>query len=106
MAMSYLFQFLDKSALGFTAILTLREDLHLSGLDYSWAGGIYYVGYLVASYPAAWLLVSTADIPTNHLCHSRLTTRVAIVDPHTGRQDDRFLHVRSHSTTSFTDDNH
>lgn len=58
MAMSYLFQFLDKSALGFTAILTLREDLHLSGLDYSWAGGIYYVGYLVASYPAAWLLVS------------------------------------------------
>lgn len=57
MALSYLFQFLDKSALGFTAIMSLRSDLSVSGSQYSWASGIYYFGYLGASYPVAWLLV-------------------------------------------------
>jgi MFS family permease len=57
MAFSYLFQFLDKSALGYTAIMGLRTDLHLSGEEYSWSSGIYYIGYLVASYPAAMLMV-------------------------------------------------
>ncbi|KXJ87119.1 major facilitator superfamily domain-containing protein [Microdochium bolleyi] len=76
MAMSYLFQFLDKSALGYTAILTLREDLGLSGLDYSWAGGIYYVGYLVASYPAAWLMIRT---PVGKMIASSITVWGAIL---------------------------
>ncbi|OAQ60043.1 major facilitator superfamily transporter [Pochonia chlamydosporia 170] len=57
MAFSYLFQFLDKSALGFTAIMGIRTDLHLTGKEYSWSSGIYYFGYLVASYPAAMLMV-------------------------------------------------
>lgn len=57
MALSYLFQFLDKSALGFTAIMGLRTDLRLTGDEYSWSSGIYYFGYLVASYPAAMLMV-------------------------------------------------
>lgn len=59
MVVSYLFQFLDKSALSYTAIMTLRTDLKLSGTEYSWASGIYYVGYLVASYPAAWIMTRT-----------------------------------------------
>ncbi|KID73647.1 uncharacterized protein G6M90_00g002380 [Metarhizium brunneum] len=57
MALSYLFQFLDKSALGFTAIMGLLTDLRLTGEEYSWSSGIYYFGYLVASYPAAMLMV-------------------------------------------------
>ncbi|KAK3191320.1 hypothetical protein K4F52_002530 [Lecanicillium sp. MT-2017a] len=57
MAFSYFFQFLDKSALGFTAIMGLRADLHLTGSEYSWSSGIYYFGYLVASYPAAMVMV-------------------------------------------------
>lgn len=57
MGLSYLFQFLDKAALGFTSIMGLPEDLNLKGQEYSWAGAIYYVGYLVASYPAGLLLV-------------------------------------------------
>ncbi|KAL4816222.1 major facilitator superfamily domain-containing protein [Aspergillus spinulosporus] len=57
MAVSYMFQFLDKSAMSFTAILGLEEDLHLEGTDYSWASSIYYFGYLTASYPAAILLL-------------------------------------------------
>lgn len=57
MAMSYLFQFLDKSALGYTAIMGIREDLGLTGQDYSWSSSIYYFGYLIASYPAGVIMV-------------------------------------------------
>ncbi|KAJ5764585.1 MFS allantoate transporter [Penicillium manginii] len=57
MALSYLFQYLDKSALASTAIMGLREDLNLTGEEYSWSSGIYYFGYLVASYPAGVLMV-------------------------------------------------
>ncbi|KAJ3549022.1 hypothetical protein NM208_g722 [Fusarium decemcellulare] len=57
MAISYLFQFLDKSALSFTAILGLRTDLHLTGSDYSWASSVYYFGYLVASYAAGVMMI-------------------------------------------------
>ncbi|KAL2831686.1 major facilitator superfamily domain-containing protein [Aspergillus cavernicola] len=57
MAISYMFQFLDKSAMSFTAILGLQDDLHLQGDDYSWASSIYYFGYLAASYVTAVLLV-------------------------------------------------
>ncbi|OMP86146.1 putative transporter [Diplodia seriata] len=57
LAISYMFQFLDKQAMGYTAILDLRTDLHLSGPAYSWAGSIFYFGYLAASWPVAALLV-------------------------------------------------
>lgn len=57
LAFSYLFQFLDKSALGFTAVMGLRSDLSLVGQQFSWASGIYYFGFLVASYPAGMIMV-------------------------------------------------
>lgn len=57
MAFSYLFQYLDKSALGSVAIMGIFEDLKLTGEEYSWSNGIYYFGYLVASYPAGVLMV-------------------------------------------------
>ena len=57
MGLSYMFQFLDKSALGYTAIMGLQTDLSMTGEQYSWASGIYYFGYLDASYTAAALMV-------------------------------------------------
>lgn len=57
MAVSYMFQFLDKSALSYTAIMGLRTDLELSGSGYSWASSIYYFGYLIASYVAGVIMV-------------------------------------------------
>ncbi|CEJ80412.1 hypothetical protein VHEMI00594 [[Torrubiella] hemipterigena] len=57
MALSYFFQFVDKTALGSTAVLGLRDDLNLSGQDYSWANSIYYFGYLVATGPFAMVMV-------------------------------------------------
>ncbi|KAL1900572.1 hypothetical protein Sste5346_002295 [Sporothrix stenoceras] len=57
MLFSYLFQTLDKSALSYSSIMGLETDLHLTGLTYSWASSIYYLGYLVFSYPASYLIV-------------------------------------------------
>ncbi|KAK7403324.1 hypothetical protein QQX98_010913 [Neonectria punicea] len=57
MAISYMFQFLDKSALSYTAIMGLREDLELQGTDYSWATSTYYFGYMIASYVAGVAMV-------------------------------------------------
>ncbi|KAL4808353.1 major facilitator superfamily domain-containing protein [Aspergillus unguis] len=48
---SYGLQYLDKTSLSYSAILGLRTDLNLQGQEYSWASGIFYIGYLAASYP-------------------------------------------------------
>jgi hypothetical protein len=54
---SYLFQYLDKQAMAYSAILGLRTDLNLVGQDYSWASSIFYFGYLSASGIVAALIV-------------------------------------------------
>ncbi|GKU07219.1 dal5-allantoate and ureidosuccinate permease [Fusarium langsethiae] len=48
---SYGLQYLDKTSLAYSAILGLREDLELVGQQFSWASSVFYIGYLVASYP-------------------------------------------------------
>ncbi|KAH6976884.1 major facilitator superfamily domain-containing protein [Ilyonectria destructans] len=57
LAISYMLQYLDKSAMGYTAIIGLRDDLNLVGQDYSWASSFFYFGYLAGSAPAAFLIV-------------------------------------------------
>ena len=76
MAVSYMFQFLDKSAMSFSSILGLEDDLNLQGEDYSWASSIYYFGYLAASYLAAVLLVRFAvgKLISTSMCVYRILT--------------------------------
>ncbi|KUJ21321.1 MFS general substrate transporter [Mollisia scopiformis] len=57
LALSYLFQFLDKTAMSYTSILGLRTDLHLIGQEYSWASSVFFFGYMAFSYPASILMV-------------------------------------------------
>jgi hypothetical protein len=57
LAISYVFQFLDKTALSYTSILGLRIDLHLVSHDYSWASGMFFFGYMLLSYPASILMI-------------------------------------------------
>lgn len=78
MAVSYMFQYLDKTALSFTAIMGLRDDLHLSGSDFSWASSIYYFGYLVASYPVGMLMVRWKVGKTIALSMSALETPILL----------------------------
>ncbi|KAJ4168957.1 hypothetical protein NW754_010889 [Fusarium falciforme] len=73
---SYLFQTLDKQALGFSAIMGLEEDLNLSGSQYSWASSIYYFGYLAFSYPASYLIVK---LPLGKLIASACTMWGAVL---------------------------
>ncbi|KAJ5698514.1 hypothetical protein N7462_000519 [Penicillium macrosclerotiorum] len=57
MLIAYMMAFLDKQTLNYTALMGIREDLHLVGTQYSWTSGIFYFGYLVFSYPASLLMI-------------------------------------------------
>ncbi|KIV88961.1 hypothetical protein PV10_08585 [Exophiala mesophila] len=50
---SYTLQFLDKTTLGYAAVLGLPEGTGLVGNQYSWASSAFYYGFMVASYPAS-----------------------------------------------------
>ncbi|KAF3022430.1 hypothetical protein E8E14_007202 [Neopestalotiopsis sp. 37M] len=54
---AYMLQFLDKTALGYTAIFGIQESLSINGVQYSWASSAFYFGYLVASYPTSLCFV-------------------------------------------------
>ena len=47
----YMFSFMNKSALGNTAILGIKTDTHLNDTEYNWLGTIYYISYMVFMYP-------------------------------------------------------
>ncbi|KAL2830795.1 MFS general substrate transporter [Aspergillus cavernicola] len=57
LVVSYMLQYLDKSTMSNAAILGLRDDLHLTGNEYSWASSVFNFGYLAASGPIALLMV-------------------------------------------------
>jgi hypothetical protein len=46
----------DKVIISNAAIYGMTADAHLVGNQYSWVGSIFYFGYLVAEYPAAFLI--------------------------------------------------
>lgn len=54
MVFAYMLAFLDKQALGYTALMGIREDLHLVGSQYNWSSSIFYFGYLFFS----WVVLS------------------------------------------------
>uniref|UniRef100_A0A0B7KN60 Major facilitator superfamily (MFS) profile domain-containing protein n=2 Tax=Bionectria ochroleuca TaxID=29856 RepID=A0A0B7KN60_BIOOC len=57
MTVTYCLQFIDKNTLVDAAVLGMTQDIRATGNEYSWAGSIFYIGYLVACYPLAFLMV-------------------------------------------------
>ncbi|OCF55573.1 hypothetical protein L486_07057 [Kwoniella mangroviensis CBS 10435] len=55
MCISYCIQYIDKSALAYAAVFGVKKDLGLVGQEYSLLTSLFYIGYLVAEYPQAWL---------------------------------------------------
>lgn len=76
MIVTYFLQFLDKvrsthlktatmlpvlrpsdlqTTIGYTAVMGLREDLHLEGQEYNHAAMIFYIAYLAAEFPTQYL---------------------------------------------------
>ncbi|KAL4876815.1 hypothetical protein BJY04DRAFT_210327 [Aspergillus karnatakaensis] len=49
-------QYLDKVTMSYAAVYNMREDLGMTGQDYSWATSIFYFGYLAGEFPANYLL--------------------------------------------------
>ncbi|CZT14494.1 uncharacterized protein RCC_12184 [Ramularia collo-cygni] len=45
----------DKVIIANAAIYGMKEDTRLTGNDYSWVGSIFYFGYLLFEFPAAYL---------------------------------------------------
>ncbi|GKU04488.1 permease of the major facilitator superfamily [Fusarium langsethiae] len=58
---TYMFNFMDKVILTSAAVFGLREDTHLKGQQYSWVGSVFYLGYLLWTYPTTILV---ARLPT------------------------------------------
>lgn len=56
MALVYYFQYLDKQSINYAAVFGLREDLGLSGQQFSWAVSLFNFGQLCSEYPAAYLM--------------------------------------------------
>ncbi|EXJ69486.1 uncharacterized protein A1O5_07522 [Cladophialophora psammophila CBS 110553] len=55
MIATYFLQFLDKTTIGYTAVMGLREDTHLKGQQYSDVAMIFYIGYLTAEFPTQYI---------------------------------------------------
>ncbi|KAF9558501.1 MFS general substrate transporter [Agrocybe pediades] len=51
MCILYWIQFMDKTTLGSSAILGIRESTHLSTNQYNWLGTIFYLSYLLFEFP-------------------------------------------------------
>ncbi|WVQ80943.1 hypothetical protein IAT38_003050 [Cryptococcus sp. DSM 104549] len=55
MCIGYAIQYIDKSSLAYAAVWNLKKDMNLVGQEYSLLSSLFYIGYLVAEYPMAWI---------------------------------------------------
>lgn len=51
MCVLYWIQFMDKTTLGSSAILGIKQSTHLTTNEYNWLGTIFYISYLAFEYP-------------------------------------------------------
>ena len=52
---TYLLQYVDKQALGYSAVFDLFTSTGMTSDEYSWMASIFYFAYLVAEWPASYL---------------------------------------------------
>ncbi|KAJ5671983.1 hypothetical protein N7507_001110 [Penicillium longicatenatum] len=69
LAFCYFLQFLDKTSLGYTALLGIRADTHLVGDEYSWINSIFYFGYFLWSFPTSCVAWG-AVLACHAACHN------------------------------------
>ncbi|KAL3474259.1 major facilitator superfamily domain-containing protein [Aspergillus californicus] len=56
MFLTYFLQFLDKVSLNYANVMSLQEDLGMSGNDFSWLATAFFIAYAVAEVPQGILL--------------------------------------------------
>ncbi|KAJ5242521.1 uncharacterized protein N7469_000848 [Penicillium citrinum] len=62
---------LDKQSLSYAGVFGLIDDLQLHGTQFAWLGSIFYVGQLVAEFPAMYLM---SRLPLAKFCLAAATT--------------------------------
>lgn len=80
LCITYALQSIDKTTLNYAAVFGLRDDLGLSSTQYSWAGAIFYLGYLIWEYPTGLLL---QKFPVNHFLSCTVQTPLRQFEPST-----------------------
>jgi hypothetical protein len=63
MALVYFMQHLDKQSINYASVFGLRDDTHLTGVEFSWAVSLFYFGQLVCEYPAIYLMSRLPIVP-------------------------------------------
>lgn len=53
---NYVFFYIDKTTLSYAALYGIREDLNLTGSQYSWLSSIFYFGFLTWAFPTNFLM--------------------------------------------------
>ncbi|KAL4790326.1 major facilitator superfamily domain-containing protein [Aspergillus venezuelensis] len=59
LAGTYMLQYIDKSALAYSAVFDLLDSTNMSSDQYSWLASIFYFAYLTAEYPWTFLAQKT-----------------------------------------------
>lgn len=78
LCITYALQSIDKTTLNYAAVFGLRDDLGLSSNEYSWAGAIFYLGYLIWEYPTGLLL---QKFPVNYFLSCTVQCSLLRPDP-------------------------
>ncbi|RSM16814.1 hypothetical protein CDV31_004424 [Fusarium ambrosium] len=68
---TYLLQYIDKQALGYSAVFDLFTSTGMTSDQYSWMASIFYFAYLVAEWPASYL---AQRLPTGTVVSSFVIT--------------------------------
>ncbi|KAF4971633.1 hypothetical protein FZEAL_9793 [Fusarium zealandicum] len=63
LCLTYALQAIDKNTISYAAVFGLREEIGLKGTEFSWAGAIFYLGYMIWEFPTSMLL---QRLPINH----------------------------------------
>ncbi|KAJ5648898.1 uncharacterized protein N7484_002621 [Penicillium longicatenatum] len=56
MCLVFFSQYLDKQSLSYAGVFGMIDELQLHGTQFAWLGSIFYVGQLVAQFPAMYLM--------------------------------------------------
>ncbi|KAI0087486.1 MFS general substrate transporter [Irpex rosettiformis] len=83
MCMLYWIQYTDKTTLGNSAILGIKQSTHLTTSQYNWLGTIFYLSYLIFQYPqnlalqrfpvGKWMSVNIMAWGITLCCHAACT---------------------------------
>ncbi|KAK4686179.1 MFS transporter, ACS family, allantoate permease, partial [Tremellales sp. Uapishka_1] len=92
----YGIQYADKQTLSYSSLMGIRQDIHLNlkSQQYSWAGSIFYAGFLAAEIPATYLMKRLPIgkfLSVNIICWSIVLSCHAAVTNYHGLLACRFL---------------